>query len=338
MKRFFCVWMILMMFCGAALADEPIKPTAEDLPMEEVRRIATEFFLKTTGFSEFGLNDFTFSADLWPEVPRVQGVWSRHYTATFTYMDNTACYFWVNIASPSGEIMEAYDGDFAREIADLKKQFVLNESIAEATAEWEKEKGPHFFWTYADKAAFYRQYGSIPGKSFSEMPVTLPEEGDLKEAEAIALAKEQLGNEYKLPGGQIDAMRMDNWFYSEFHTNTVGNSRCWVFLFRGDAPDESGMYPLLYQVNVPSPSGLTDAIRNMKKEDLELLGFNEATASFLTEIGYLYYNPDGGRFFHNAPNCDGVLEKYLPMTKFDTGMLSMEPYCNLDPCKKCVPQ
>ncbi len=338
MKRFVCAWVILMMFCSAALAAGPIEPTADDLSVETVRRIATEFFLKATGFSETGLKDFTFSADLWPEVPRAQGVWPRHYTATFTYIDNSTYAFWVNIASPSGEIMEAYDGDFPYEIAELKKQFALDSAVAEATAEWEIEKGPHFFWNYADKVAFYRQYGSLPGIFFSEMPATLPEEGDLTEAEAIALAKEQLGMEYKLSGGEIDAMRVDSCFYSEFYTNTVGNSPCWVFLFRGGTPDENGIYPLLYQVNVPSPSGLIDARRNMKMDDIVRLGFSEATASFLTEISHLYYNPDGGRFFHNDPNCGGVLKKYLPMTEFDTGMLSMEPYSSLAPCKKCVPQ
>ena len=49
----------------------------------------------------------------------------------------------------------------------------------------------------------------------------------------------------------------------------------------------------------------------------------------------LYYNADGGSYYHADPECSSVNEKYLPMASFTYGELSESPYNSLTPCLKC---
>ncbi len=49
----------------------------------------------------------------------------------------------------------------------------------------------------------------------------------------------------------------------------------------------------------------------------------------------LYYNPDGGSYYHADPNCSAVNSKYLPMTAFLYSELDNPPYSSLLPCLKC---
>ena len=49
----------------------------------------------------------------------------------------------------------------------------------------------------------------------------------------------------------------------------------------------------------------------------------------------LYYNADGGSYYHADPECSAVNAKYLPMASFTYGELGMAPYSSLLPCLKC---
>ncbi|MDD2649013.1 MAG: hypothetical protein PHI27_02095 [Eubacteriales bacterium] len=50
----------------------------------------------------------------------------------------------------------------------------------------------------------------------------------------------------------------------------------------------------------------------------------------------LYYNPDGGSYYHVDANCSSVGTKYRPLTGTITySQLSGEPYNKLKPCKEC---
>ena len=51
----------------------------------------------------------------------------------------------------------------------------------------------------------------------------------------------------------------------------------------------------------------------------------------------LYYNPDGGKFYHSVDNCSDVRKKYLPMTAFTYNELENPPYADLSPCTACAP-
>lgn len=49
----------------------------------------------------------------------------------------------------------------------------------------------------------------------------------------------------------------------------------------------------------------------------------------------LYYNRDGGSYYHSDERCPSVLEKYLPLTSFTYGKLDESPYNKLKPCSRC---
>ncbi len=50
----------------------------------------------------------------------------------------------------------------------------------------------------------------------------------------------------------------------------------------------------------------------------------------------LYYNADGGSYYHVDPNCTSVGTKYRPLTATIVySQLSAEPYNKLKPCKQC---
>ncbi len=49
----------------------------------------------------------------------------------------------------------------------------------------------------------------------------------------------------------------------------------------------------------------------------------------------LYYNPNGGKNYHEAQYCSAVKDRYLPLTEFKYAELETE-YENLTPCKYCA--
>ena len=49
----------------------------------------------------------------------------------------------------------------------------------------------------------------------------------------------------------------------------------------------------------------------------------------------LYYNPDGGQYYHSDQYCNSVKDKYLPLTAFTYAELDDEAYKNLTPCPSC---
>ena len=49
----------------------------------------------------------------------------------------------------------------------------------------------------------------------------------------------------------------------------------------------------------------------------------------------LFYNPNGGRYYHSDQYCKSVKNRYLPLTAFTYGELDDEPYASLTPCPYC---
>lgn len=49
----------------------------------------------------------------------------------------------------------------------------------------------------------------------------------------------------------------------------------------------------------------------------------------------LYYNKDGGKYYHADPECYTVAKEFLPLASFTYGNLNKSPYTKLQPCPKC---
>ncbi len=51
----------------------------------------------------------------------------------------------------------------------------------------------------------------------------------------------------------------------------------------------------------------------------------------------LYYNPDGGSYYHATATCNSVKERYLPLTAFTYGELDTGVFAELEACSACQP-
>ena len=51
----------------------------------------------------------------------------------------------------------------------------------------------------------------------------------------------------------------------------------------------------------------------------------------------LYYNPNGGKYYHSTPECSAVKKKYYPLTAFTYGELDSGIFADLEPCPSCTP-
>ncbi len=51
---------------------------------------------------------------------------------------------------------------------------------------------------------------------------------------------------------------------------------------------------------------------------------------------YYYYNPDGGKYYHEAPECKSVSRRFLPMLRFLRIEITQTKYTSLAPCPYCA--
>ncbi len=51
----------------------------------------------------------------------------------------------------------------------------------------------------------------------------------------------------------------------------------------------------------------------------------------------LYYNPDGGSYYHSVDNCLDVKAKFLPLSGFTYGQLEEGTFADLERCPACAP-
>ena len=52
---------------------------------------------------------------------------------------------------------------------------------------------------------------------------------------------------------------------------------------------------------------------------------------------FVYYNPDGGRYYHAVDDCVSVSEQYLPLSPIPFDQLNTGEYSRLVPCPRCNP-
>ncbi len=69
---------------------------------------------------------------------------------------------------------------------------------------------------------------------------------------------------------------------------------------------------------------------------IETLDALSKKGAITTPDTILYYNPDGGAFYHRDQNCKKIAEKYLPLKgQFRYAEIENEPYNELKPCVFC---
>ena len=107
--------------------------------------------------------------------------------------------------------------------------------------------------------------------------------------------------------------------------NTLGES---VYLWKVRMVKEDGVWyvdPATLQSNEPESTATptnalaTQPVLNTSHPDL-----------------LIYYNPEGGTYYHIDPNCASINQRYRPLTaSFKWTQIDDEPYKNLEQCKVC---
>ena len=60
-------------------------------------------------------------------------------------------------------------------------------------------------------------------------------------------------------------------------------------------------------------------------------------APYPSDDTLLYYNPNGGKYYHSTPECSSVKKKYYPLTAFTYAELDTGIFAKLEPCPSCTP-
>lgn len=335
MKRLVCICLALWLGAasGALAQEAPPAPFGAELSQEEALALAQEQFAYDVDFLEAIPQEFTLSLQKVEEEP---GLLPAHYIAAFTTPRIPDMAYYVLVPARAGQFPPCGGGQMEASPQRLERELGENYRIWSATQAWQEKRGPYCFWPYEEKAAFAAQFGSEPGQWKQPSSLTLPQGEDVSLQTAQRRADAFLEREFALTREQIAAMPKDIAFYAEHYTGNLGHTRCWLLLYRGELPAQDGLYPLLYQVTVPSPQGEVHGLHNMEADSLMALGLSAHAAAKLTELTTLYHIPGGGRFYHMVDDCASVPEKYRPMTGFDTGKLDGEGFRDLAPCPFCI--
>jgi len=90
----------------------------------------------------------------------------------------------------------------------------------------------------------------------------------------------------------------------------------------------------------PNADGLNQAWlwNNLKRKTKIIIWDDEGRElPYPDDDTLLYYNPDGGQYYHSYANCASVRDKYLPLTAFTYAELDTGIYKDLEPCPNCTP-
>lgn len=217
--------------------------------------------------------------------------------------------------------------------------------IYAASEQWEQEKGEWQFWSYADKATFCEQYGAYPYQSNpSDTGVTelyvMPGAEDTPYEVAVSIAKQAVVEYLGEKAETLDHLLIASYFRRSYWPMQDGKrSDAWILQFC----QTTGKRHPLYDAVIFSPSGqvLTVMERDVEREmegSARLRQWSSHSLQMDSNLpATLYYNPDGGQYYHYDANCPSVSKKYLPLEPFDSSMIQMRPqYSVLLNCPVCI--
>ena len=169
--------------------------------------------------------------------------------------------------------------------------------------EMTEKKGDSRFWTLDEKAkrTALAKDADLLGTQWD----ALPGGTDISEKEAIEAARQALSANSAYAGLDVNSMHA----YASFLEDVAGKT-VWSIILMESADAEKG-------ICVDIPSKINPVIQQKPVE-------NEALA--------MYYNPDGGQYYHSDQNCPSVRDKYLPLAPIEDESLVAE----LKACEHCV--
>lgn len=206
-----------------------------------------------------------------------------------------------------------------------------------AVAEW----GEPQTWDLQQRHWFFktlREKGLYGDDSWIDL---LPEEGDLTQQEAEAIAKRAVAEAFGLSDEEMEHLHGDVSF---FITDECDVPRWQICLYRDENVWATQYTVLLTREGevTEDPRGLgvwTPAHEKQRREEQEKkaessLTVWEQTARARLDAGDpVYYNPAGGTFYHFLQDCPLVNAENLPLKALET---ENEEFSRLSPCPACV--
>lgn len=343
-KTFICIFAFILLAAASALADTSIQPEAGDYSKAEAIRTATELFLKASGEDEKSLHDFSITAELYESYMATGGeTMQRRWEIAFLLTENPYIFYTVFVASPNGAVISTWPNDFALRLSEYRKDLEARVKAVEQGKTLLEEKGPWWFWSYEDKASFVIAYGRNANGD-PDTATGLPGKNDIPQDKALSIAKAAIEEHFSPLAHPLNDLKLNAQFLPKWNSKAAGTQGAWILCFHHSILNANGEYPMLYQAVVLSPSGVIEQIYKQDYQghfDQEPMIYSwplEATpVSEKEETGItVYYNDEGGKYFHMNAQCPTVKEKYLPLTAIDKSRLSVKPFSYLQPCPQCV--
>lgn len=298
---------IVFLLCFPASAEN-----AAELSVEQVTEIAWQYMAENSGLTSEEMADFHC------KMRELGNEWNgtRYWMIVFV-SDLTGSEFAVQVDYKMGGVHELDRAGYAEEYRRYREILELRAIADEAKVIWEQERGPYFFWPYQDKAAFYQEY---PGAD----PCYLPTSDNMSEAEAVQLTNDAIKQALLGDEAYISNYRLDTCFREAFGWGDVPNPT-WLITYRNPEPSYSIRHMAI--VNAESGEIVLSAYQNEKGE---LVTTNEYRDE-------MYYNPDGGIYFHHDADCYTVAERYRPLIAYARGdIIHNDTLWSLLPCQWCV--
>lgn len=220
-----------------------------------------------------------------------------------------------------------------------EEQARLNALVTEKTTEWEKELGYHGFWPLEKKVEFYQAFGTQPTYYYANTwPILMPESQHMPQERAIELSDALVKERYELTDENLQAYTIGVEFIPMTNDKgEINERRQWIIRYYAPCVDNEGGYRGYFNTFISYPENDIVVIRDPGPTMLKSWGMGEYAASMLTEVGMVYYNPEGGQYYHIDNTCSCMSPEYYDdLVGFETGLLPTSMYKHLKPCPICL--
>ncbi len=206
---------------GEGHTEFPVVPLAAELTEADARDIAWAVFTGACGYTEVSRDAYLLRCELAQRL--VDG--SRRWYVRISSQSDKLNLFVVALDSVSGELLNQTDVSAFLDNADTAR--VPESDGDEARAMLEADYGVAYpYWTPAQKLDFMRRYSPVEAESY-----TLPDESDLPQDDALALAKAELRRRYDETVESLAALSYTVDFFRALYPSDTDDGDAYQFEF-----------------------------------------------------------------------------------------------------------
>ena len=231
-KRTILLTLALLMICSAGMA---LTPEATEACLER-------------GANSRIFPDGTTADDLIVETYQIRAVDDSYTVCVVSTKEQRSDveFGWLSIHLPSNTVLQS--SRTRRSYEDAVRMLT-----------WEQLYGCNYFWPAAFKAHYYHELCG------DESRITWPNENEIAEEQAIAIARQNLMDDAGLTEDQLSRLLISTEFYQDDTPNdSVRSERFWGITFREE--DENFRFPPLYAVVIDGMSGIPEYSIDYQKD------------------------------------------------------------------------